>query len=102
MKTSNLVQVNLLKSQVKTCQLPTLPQHKELVSELGSIHARLSFEGSIAKKHPTYRCNEVQAEAAIQFLTIMRQYMESLCANLRSHTITSVQSNHDRVGASIL
>ncbi|MBA0802674.1 hypothetical protein Gohar_012951 [Gossypium harknessii] len=27
----------------------------------------------------------------------MRQYLESLCANLRSHTITSVQSNHDRV-----
>ncbi|XP_022758550.1 uncharacterized protein LOC111305354 isoform X1 [Durio zibethinus] len=102
MKTSNLVQVNLLKKQVKTCHLPTLPRHKELVSELGSIHARLSFEGSIAKKHPTYRCNEVQAEAATQFLTVMRQYLESLCANLRSHTITSVQSNHDRVGTSIL
>ncbi|MBA0686296.1 hypothetical protein Goari_013905 [Gossypium aridum] len=27
----------------------------------------------------------------------MRQYLESLCSNLRSHTITSVQSNHDRV-----
>ncbi|KAK8269754.1 hypothetical protein V6Z12_D11G150600 [Gossypium hirsutum] len=52
MKTSNLVQVNLLKNQ---------------------------------------------AEAATQFLTVMRQYLESLCANLRSHTITSVQSNHDRV-----
>ncbi|KHG24107.1 DENN domain-containing 5B [Gossypium arboreum] len=38
-----------------------------------------------------------QAEAATQFLTVMRQYLESLCANLRSHTITSVQSNHDRV-----
>ncbi|XVF21489.1 hypothetical protein REPUB_Repub12eG0094600 [Reevesia pubescens] len=82
---------------VKTCYLPTLPRHKELVSELGSIHARLSFEGSIARKHPTYRCNEVQAEAATQFLTVMRQYLESLCANLRSHTITSVQSNQDRV-----
>ncbi|TYI55568.1 hypothetical protein E1A91_D11G150500v1 [Gossypium mustelinum] len=97
MKTSNLVQVNLLKNQVKSCYLPTLPQHKELVTELRSIHSRLSYEGSIANKHPTYRCNEVQAEAATQFLTVMRQYLESLCANLRSHTITSVQSNHDRV-----
>ncbi|XP_021279509.1 uncharacterized protein LOC110413126 isoform X3 [Herrania umbratica] len=97
LKTSNLVQVNVLKNQVKTCHLPTLPRHKELVSQLGSIHSRLSFEGSIAKKHPTYRCNEVQAEAATEFLTIMRHYLESLCANLRSHTITSVQSNDDRV-----
>ncbi|TYJ09525.1 hypothetical protein E1A91_A11G147100v1 [Gossypium mustelinum] len=97
MKASNLVQVNLLKNQVKTCCLPTLPRHKELVTELRSIHSRLSYEGSIANKHPTYRCNEVQAEAATQFLTVMRQYLESLCANLRSHTITNVQSNHDRV-----
>ncbi|OMO98698.1 hypothetical protein CCACVL1_04100 [Corchorus capsularis] len=97
LKTSNLVQVNVQKNQVKTCHLPTLPRHKELVYELGSIHARLSYEGSIAKKHPTYRCNEVQAEAATQFLTVMGDYLESLCANLRSHTITSVQSNHDRV-----
>ncbi|XVF72109.1 hypothetical protein PTKIN_Ptkin12aG0094200 [Pterospermum kingtungense] len=82
MKTSNLVQVNLLKSQVKTCYLPTLPRYKELVSQLGPIHARLAFEGSIAKKHPTYRCNEAQAEAATQFLAVMKQYMESLCANL--------------------
>ncbi|MBA0560384.1 hypothetical protein Golob_017286 [Gossypium lobatum] len=86
MKTSNLVQVNLLKNQVKSCYLPTLPQHKELVTELRSIHSRLSYE-----------VLSVQAEAAIQFLTVMRQYLESLCANLRSHTITSVQSNHDKV-----
>ncbi|TYH11212.1 hypothetical protein ES288_A07G240100v1 [Gossypium darwinii] len=95
--TSNLVQVNLPKKQVKTCYVPQLPQRKELVSELGPIHSTLAFEGSIAKKHPTYRCNEVQAEAAIQFLAIMRDYLESLCANLRSHTITSVQSDQDRV-----
>ncbi|XP_012440728.2 uncharacterized protein LOC105765973 isoform X1 [Gossypium raimondii] len=95
--TSNLVQVNLPKKQVKTCYVPQLPQRKELVSELGPIHSTLAFEGSIAKKHPTYRCNEVQAEAAIQFLAIMRDYLESICANLRSHTITSVQSDQDRV-----
>ncbi|KAK8570054.1 hypothetical protein V6N13_002755 [Hibiscus sabdariffa] len=99
MGTSNLVQVNLAKKQVKTCYTPQLPRCKELVSELGPIHSKLFFEGSIAKKHPTYRCNEAQAEAATQFLTVMREYLESLCANLRSHTITNVQSNDDRVGA---
>lgn len=46
--------------QVKTCYLPPLPRHRELVSQLGPIHTRLAFEGSIAKKHPTYRCNEAQ------------------------------------------
>ncbi|GMJ09037.1 hypothetical protein like AT2G20320 [Hibiscus trionum] len=97
MKTSNLVQVNILKNQVKTCHLPTLPWRKELVSELGPIHSRLSLEGSFAKKHPTYRCNEVQAEAATEFLAVMRRYIESLCVNLSSHTITRVESNDDRV-----
>ena len=46
--------------QVKMCHLPALPRHKELVSELGPIHARLSSESLIAKRHPIYRCNEVQ------------------------------------------
>ena len=40
----------------------------------------------------------MQAEAAAQFLTVMRRYLESLFSDLRSHTITSVQSNNDRVG----
>ncbi|KAG2719371.1 hypothetical protein I3760_03G263500 [Carya illinoinensis] len=97
MKTSNLVHVNVLKDQVKMCHLPTLPRHKELVSELGPIHARLSHESAIATRHPVYRCNEVQAEAAAEFLNVMRHYMESLCSDLRSYTITSVQSNNDRV-----
>ncbi|GAV84174.1 DENN domain-containing protein [Cephalotus follicularis] len=96
-KTSNLILVNVLKDQVKMCHLPTLPRYKELASELGPIHSRLSFESSVAKRHPVYRCNEAQAEAASQFLTVMGLYLESLCADLRSHTITSVQSNNDRV-----
>ncbi|KAJ7977159.1 DENN domain-containing protein [Quillaja saponaria] len=95
MKTSNLVQVNVLKDQVKICHLPTLPRHKELVAKLGPIHARLSREASIAKRHPVYRCNEVQLHS--EFLNVMRCYLESLCSDLRSHTITSVQSNNDRV-----
>ncbi|XP_031373072.1 uncharacterized protein LOC116188080 isoform X2 [Punica granatum] len=96
-KTSNLVHVNVLKDQVKMCHLPTLPQYRELISQLRPIHARLSCENSIARRHPVYRCNEVQAEAAARFLTVMRNYLESLCSELRSHTITSVQSNNDRV-----
>ncbi|KAJ7972574.1 DENN domain-containing protein [Quillaja saponaria] len=38
-----------------------------------------------------------QAEAASQFLNVMRCYLESICSDLRSHTITSVQSDNDRV-----
>ncbi|XP_008235573.1 PREDICTED: uncharacterized protein LOC103334392 isoform X2 [Prunus mume] len=74
------VQVNVQKDQVKMCHLPTLPRHKDLASELGPIHARLSREGSFAKKHPVYRCNEVQVEAAGQFLDVMKNYLESLCS----------------------
>ncbi|KAJ4968036.1 hypothetical protein NE237_014737 [Protea cynaroides] len=97
LKTSNLVHVNIFKDQVKMCYLPPLPRHRELVSELGPIHARLSCENSIAKRHPAYKCNEVQAESAAKFLNVLRQYFESLCSELRSHTITCVESNNDKV-----
>ncbi|MCL7031108.1 hypothetical protein MKW94_013205 [Papaver nudicaule] len=98
MKTSDHINVNVYKDQVKKmCYMPPLPRHRELIAELGPIHARLSCHNSIAERHPVYRCNEVQAEAAGQFLTVMRRYLESLCADFRFHTITSVQSNNDRV-----
>ncbi|XP_020084627.1 uncharacterized protein LOC109707627 isoform X1 [Ananas comosus] len=97
MKTANLIRINVNKDQVKACSLPQLPLYKELVSDLRPFHARLSCENSVAKRHPIYRCSEVQAEAAGQFLNVMKSYLESLCANLRSHTITNVQSNNDRV-----
>ncbi|KAG8370845.1 hypothetical protein BUALT_Bualt13G0025700 [Buddleja alternifolia] len=96
MKTSNLVQVNVFKDQVKGCNLPVLPQRKELISELAPIHSILSSE-SVAQRHPVHKCNEVQAEAAADFLSVMRRYLESFCSDLRLHTITSVQSNNDRV-----
>ncbi|KAJ8749096.1 hypothetical protein K2173_013703 [Erythroxylum novogranatense] len=96
LRTFNLVHINVQKDQVKSSHLPTLPRYKELVRELGPVHARLQFESPVAKRHPVYRCSETQAEAASKFLMIMRRYMESLCSELRSHTITSVQSN-DRV-----
>ncbi|XP_075100932.1 uncharacterized protein LOC107783660 isoform X3 [Nicotiana tabacum] len=97
MKSFNLVRVNVTKDQIKSCYLPLLPRRKELLSELRPIHARLSREDSVAQRRPIYRCSELQAEAAAQFLTVMRRYLESLCSDLRSHTITSVQSNSDRV-----
>ncbi|WVZ55456.1 hypothetical protein U9M48_006116 [Paspalum notatum var. saurae] len=92
MKGSSLVRIN-----IKTCSLPQLPRYKELVSDLGPIHATLSCENALAKRHPIYKCNEIQAEAAWQFLNVMRSYLESLCSDLRFHTITNVQSNNDRV-----
>uniref|UniRef100_A0A0D9VPH5 UDENN domain-containing protein n=1 Tax=Leersia perrieri TaxID=77586 RepID=A0A0D9VPH5_9ORYZ len=97
MKASSIVRINVDKDQVKACSLPQLPRFKELVSDLSPIHARLSCESALAKRHPIYKCNEVQAESAWQFLNVMRSYLESLCSDLCYHTITNVQSNNDRV-----
>lgn len=97
MKTSNLVHVSVEKDQVKLCSLPLLPRRKELYSELRPMHAAMASQSEIAEKHPVYKCNELQAEAATRFLEVMKRYMESLCADLRSYSITSVQSNNDRV-----
>jgi len=105
--------------------MPALPQCRELMAQLAPIHATLAHQSSNARRHPVYKCNEVQvsslpmhctsnstkmkllnpiiwltvsqAEAATKFLRVMRDYMESLCSDLHSHTITSVQSNSDRV-----
>ncbi|XP_010415945.1 PREDICTED: uncharacterized protein LOC104701884 [Camelina sativa] len=96
-KTSNLILVNILNNQVKICNMPALPQCRELVAQLAPLHATLAHQSSNARRHPVYKCNEVQAEAATKFLSVMRDYMESLCSDLHSHTITSVQSNSDRV-----
>lgn len=38
-----------------------------------------------------------KVEAAKGFLDVLRLYMDSLCSNLQSHTITNVQSNNDKV-----
>ncbi|CAI0386273.1 unnamed protein product [Linum tenue] len=96
-KSSNLIIVNVVNDQVKSCQLPSLPRHRELFSELRPIHAKLSHKSGTGNKNPVYKCNEVQGNAANNFLRVMRRYLESLCADLRSHSITSVQSNYDRV-----
>lgn len=55
-----LVQFFIFYFQVKMCRIPSLPGQRKLVSELRPIHAQLSFESSIAKRHPVYKCSEVQ------------------------------------------
>ncbi|KAL0923386.1 hypothetical protein M5K25_007440 [Dendrobium thyrsiflorum] len=97
LKAGNLIWVNVCKNKVNMRSLPQLPCYRELVSELTPVHARLACENSIAKRHPVYKCSEVQAEAAGNFLSILRRFMESLCLNLRSHTITNIQANNDKV-----
>ncbi|KAK3007564.1 hypothetical protein RJ639_014410 [Escallonia herrerae] len=54
-KTSNLVHVNVVEDQVRMCYLPALPQHKQLVSKLAPIHARLSCEKSNPLRHLVYK-----------------------------------------------
>lgn len=96
-KISNIIRVNVYKDQVKTFSLPQLPRQKELSSALEPFHAKLAAEGDSARKHPAYKCNEVQTKAAEDFLAVLRSYFESFFSDLRSHTITNVQSNNDRV-----
>jgi hypothetical protein len=54
------IHISVKITQVKACSLPQLPRYKELVSNLSPIHARLSCEKALAKRHPIYKCNEVQ------------------------------------------
>ncbi|XP_042401536.1 uncharacterized protein LOC121991618 [Zingiber officinale] len=51
----------------------------------------------LAQRRPVYECTDAQIEAAKGFLAIIRLYLDSFCSNLRSHTITNVQSNNDKV-----
>ncbi|KAL0308433.1 UNVERIFIED_CONTAM: DENN domain-containing protein 5B [Sesamum radiatum] len=39
----------------------------------------------------------LEVEAVKGFLGVIRSYLDSLCSNLRSHTITNVQSNDDKL-----
>ncbi|KAJ0626964.1 putative cDENN domain, uDENN domain, tripartite DENN domain, DENN domain lobe protein [Helianthus annuus] len=97
MRSNNLVHVNLADNQVEMSSLPVLPKQRELMNKLGPLHARLSSDKIAAKKHPVYKCNKWQIDAATQFSSAMRQHLESLCSNLSNHTITSVQCDNDRV-----
>ncbi|KAM1809802.1 hypothetical protein ACFX15_026064 [Malus domestica] len=96
-KLSNTIVVDANKNQVKSPTIPHLPQHKELFSSLSPYHAKLVGESFLGRKRPVYECTEEQVEAAKGFLGVLRTYLDSLCSNLRSHTITNVQSNDDKV-----
>lgn len=96
-KLANVVLVDANKNQVRAPSVPQLPQHKELFSSLSPYHAKLVGESYLARKRHVYDCTDVQVEAAKGFLAVLRAYLDSLCSNLRSHTITNVQSNDDKV-----
>ncbi|XP_076918787.1 uncharacterized protein LOC143579334 [Bidens hawaiensis] len=96
-KTANVIFVDANKNQVKSSSLPHLPQHKELFTALSPYHSQLVGESYLGKRRQVYDCSQVQVEAAKGFLRVIRSYLDSLCSNLRSHTITNVQSNDDKV-----
>lgn len=96
-KLSNVILVDANKNQVKSPGIPQLPKHRELLSSLSPYHSKLVGESYLARKRPVYECTDVQVEAAKGFLGVLRSYLDSLCSNLRSHTITNVQSNNDKV-----
>eukprot|EP00249_Psilotum_nudum_P015701 c25476_g2_i1 orf=164-2608(+) len=96
-KPLNVVMVNVQKNKVTSPYTPQLPRFKELASALESYHSKLVAETEFARRHPVYEYNNAQAHAAEGFLAVLRSYLESLCTNLRSHTITNVQSNNDKV-----
>ncbi|XP_042050979.1 uncharacterized protein LOC121796252 isoform X1 [Salvia splendens] len=96
-KLTNVILVDANRNQVKSPSLPQLPQQRELYSLLTPFHEKLVGESYLGKKRPIYECTDVQKEAAKGFLDVLRSYLDSLCSNLRSHTITNVQSNDDKV-----
>ncbi|XP_047307708.1 uncharacterized protein LOC124911290 [Impatiens glandulifera] len=96
-KLTNVIVVDATKNQVKSSAIPQLPHQKELYSLLIPYHAKLVGESFLGRKRPIYGCTDVQVEAAKAFLRVLRTYLDSLCSNLRSHTITNVQSNDDKV-----
>ncbi|XP_018684619.2 uncharacterized protein LOC103990852 isoform X1 [Musa acuminata AAA Group] len=96
-KLANVILVDADKNQVKSPSMPQLPRHKELFSFLSPYYAKLVGESYLARRRPVYECTDVQIEAAKGFLAILRSYLDSFCSNLRSHTITNVQCNNDKV-----
>ncbi|WZZ53142.1 uncharacterized protein LOC106393764 isoform X1 [Brassica napus] len=96
-KLTNVVVVDVIKNQVKSPSIPQLPQYRDLYNALSPYHSKLVGESYLAKKRPVYECTDVQVEAAKGFLDVLRLYLDSLCSNLQSHTITNVQSNNDKV-----
>ncbi|KAL2997910.1 hypothetical protein AAZX31_09G066600 [Glycine max] len=93
--TNNVILIDVSRNQSST--VPQLPRQKELISSLRPYHETLVGESYLGRRRPVYECTEVQTEAAKGFLSELRSYLDSLCYNIRSHTITNVQSNDDKV-----
>lgn len=96
-KLASTILVDANKNQVRSPTIPQLPQQKELLKSLSPYHAKLVGESYLGRRRPIFDCTDVQIEAAKGFLGVLRSYLDSLCSNLRSHTITNVQSNDDKV-----
>ncbi|MCO5568236.1 hypothetical protein L7F22_021932 [Adiantum nelumboides] len=96
-KSSSVVVFNIQRDKVSMPSTPLLPHQRELISALEPFHTRLAAEGEYGRRHPVHIYNDAQCQAAESFLAVLRSYLESLCRNLRSHTITNVQSNNDKV-----
>ncbi|XP_058756554.1 uncharacterized protein LOC131629762 isoform X3 [Vicia villosa] len=96
-KFTNVIVVDANRNQVKSPTIPQLPRQKELISSLRPYHDTLVGESYLGKRRPVYDCTESQIGAAKGFLSVLRSYLDSLCYNIRSHTITNVQSNDDKV-----
>ncbi|XP_039071599.1 uncharacterized protein LOC120218778 isoform X2 [Hibiscus syriacus] len=96
-KLANVILADANKNQIKASTIPQLPQHRELFACLSPYHAKLVGESYLGRKRPVYECTDVQIEAAKGFISVLRSYLDSLCSNMRSHTITNVQSNNDKV-----
>uniref|UniRef100_A0A803M8G6 cDENN domain-containing protein n=1 Tax=Chenopodium quinoa TaxID=63459 RepID=A0A803M8G6_CHEQI len=96
-KLPNAILVDISKNQVKSQSMQQLPQQRELLASLAPYHAKLVGESYLGKRRPIYEYTDVQAEAAKGFMDVLKNYLDSLCSNLRSHTITNVQSNDDKV-----
>lgn len=96
-KLPNVILVDITKNQVKSQSMPQLPQQRDLLASLAPYHSKLVGENYLGKKRPIYECTDAQVEAAKGFMDVLRNYLDSLCSNLRSHTITNVQSNDDKV-----
>ncbi|KAG0558563.1 hypothetical protein KC19_10G038000 [Ceratodon purpureus] len=97
-KVANLVRVNVLKNKVSMSSIPPLPEYNKLLSQLEPFHSQLAAVSGSARRHPVHHTNEAQAHAVEGFLQVLQKYCTGvLCKNLRSHTITNVQSNNDKV-----
>ncbi|CAO2841991.1 unnamed protein product [Amaranthus hypochondriacus] len=96
-KSTNAILVDINRNQVRSQSMPPLPQQRELLASLAPYHSKLVGESYLGKKRSIFECTDGQVKAAKGFTDVLRDYLDSLCSNLRSHTITNVQSNDDKV-----